>query len=92
MLGIRLAPEAEARLERYANEVGRPKSVLARDWILERLERASIDEKIRNAAALDAAERAHVIDVASSDATDAWLRWLDAEDGGYDWGPKGPPA
>jgi len=91
MLGIRLSAEAEARLSRYARETGRPKSVLARDWILERLEREDIDDKIRNAAALDAQEREQIIEHAANDATSAWLRWLDAEDGGYDWGPDGPP-
>jgi hypothetical protein len=24
-------------------------------------------------------------------ATAEWLRLLDEEDGGYDWGPEGPP-
>ena len=92
MLGIRLSTDSEMRLARYAKEVGRPKSVLARDWILDRLERESIDEQIRNAAALHSIERAQVVDIAAADATSAWLRWLDAEDGGYDWGPKGPPV
>ena len=92
MLGIRLSSEAETQLERYAREVGRPKSVLARDWLLERLERESINERIRRAASLDAAERAAIVERAADDATGAWLRWLDAEDGGYDWGPEGPPV
>lgn len=50
MLGIRLKPEAEAMLARHAKAVGRPKSVVARDWIIDRLERESIDEEMRRAA------------------------------------------
>ena len=92
MLGIRLAPEDEEQLARFAREAGRPKSVIARDWIRDRLRREAIDRKIRNAASLDAEERRSLIDSASADATGAWLRWLDAEDGGYDWGPAGPPV
>ncbi len=91
MLGIRLDARAEERLSRFAREAGRPKSALARDWINDRLDREEIDRKIYNAAALDRDERARLIDVAAGDATDAWLRMLDAEDGGYDWGPDGPP-
>lgn len=91
MLGIRLSEEAEDRLARYARETGRPKSVLARDWIMERLEREAVDGKIAAAASLDAAERDEIIARTSNDATGAFLRWLDAEDGGYDWGPEGPP-
>lgn len=92
MLGIRLPEEADERLARHAREAGRPKSAIARDWILQRLEREEVDELIRNAAKLHAADRERVIAVAAADATDAQLRWLDAEDGGYDWGPDGPPA
>ncbi len=55
------------------------------------MSREAIDHKICNAASLDADERRRVIDIAGNDATDAWMRYLDAEDGGYDWGPDGPP-
>jgi predicted DNA-binding protein len=55
MLGIRLSAEAEAALANHAREVGRQKSVLARDWIMERLERESIDEQMRRAARILAA-------------------------------------
>jgi predicted DNA-binding protein len=92
MLGIKLQPHDEERLERVARGLGRPKSAVAREWILARMEREDIDEKIRNAATLDAEERARVVEIASGDATGAMLRWLDAEDGGYDWGPDGPPT
>jgi predicted DNA-binding protein len=91
MLGIRLSDEAEDRLTRYARNVGRPKSVIARDWIIERLEREAIDDLIRNASKLHRQDRARVIESAAADASTAHLRWLDAEDGGYDWGPEGPP-
>ena len=50
MLGIRLKPEAEDMLARHAKALGRQKSAIARDWILERLERESIDEAARRAA------------------------------------------
>jgi predicted DNA-binding protein len=50
MLGIRLSAEAEARLARHARSLGRQKSAIARDWILERLERESVDAQVRRAA------------------------------------------
>ena len=87
MLGIRLSADAEARLERHARETGRPKSMIARDWIVERLDREEADGRIRDAAALHAGSR----ESAANDRDDAILGWLDAEDGGYDWGPNGPP-
>jgi hypothetical protein len=92
MLGIRLPLEAEEKLERHARATGRGKSVLARQWIIERLERESIDDEMRRATehltrALTPAEAARM------DAeTDEWLRMLDEQDGGYDWGPEGPPV
>jgi predicted DNA-binding protein len=92
MLGVRLPAEAEKRLERHARALGRGKSVLAREWILDRLDREEIDRRIRDAAALHASKREDLVRRAGDEATDAWLRWLDAEDGGYDWGPDGPPA
>lgn len=55
MLGIRLAAEAEDKLAKYARAIGRQKSAVARDWILERLERESIDEQMRRAAKILAA-------------------------------------
>ena len=92
MLGIRLSSEAEDRLSRHAREAGRPKSVVARDWIMERLQREEIDGLIRQAAALHRPETAGASDGRDDAATSAWLRSLDAEDGGYDWGDDGPPA
>lgn len=91
MLGIRLSREAEERLDRHAREAGRPKSVIVRDWIMDRLDREEVDELIRNAASLHASDRERMLDSAAAEATAAQLRWLDAEDGGYDWGPAGPP-
>ena len=52
MLGIRLSADAEIRLARHAREVGRQKSAVAREWILERLERESIDAQMARAAAV----------------------------------------
>ena len=55
MLGIRLSDADEQKLARHARDVGRAKSVVARDWILERLERESIDEQMARAARILAA-------------------------------------
>ena len=55
MLGVRLKPEEEARLERHARDVGRPKSAIVRDWIVERLERDSVEAELRRTAKLLAA-------------------------------------
>lgn len=91
MLGIRLPADAELQLERHAKSIGRGKSVIAREWIIERLDRESVDAEMRRAAILlsvsDKADRAG----RQNDGT-AFLKALDDEDGGYDWGPAGPPA
>jgi predicted transcriptional regulator len=50
MLGIRLSAETERLLDRHARELGKPKSALARQWIVERLERESVDREMRAAA------------------------------------------
>lgn len=52
MVGIRLKLEAEEKLARHARSFGRQKSAIARDWILERLDRESIDEQMRRAACI----------------------------------------
>ena len=91
MLGIRLSEDAEGRLARYARETGQPKSALARDWIMERLEQVDVDAQIRRAAKLHAEHWTDVDRRAAVAASDAFSRMLDAEDGGYDWGPDGPP-
>lgn len=91
LLGIRLSEEDEQRLSRHARELGRAKSVIARDWIRDRLDREEVDERIRRAAALHASYSSAADRAAAIAASDAMLRWLDAEDGGYDWGPAGPP-
>lgn len=90
MLGIKLNSADEERFSRFAREMRRPKSALAREWIMDRLDREEIDRKIADATAFDAQQRPVAGDPAG-DGTSAWLRWLDAEDGGYDWGPGGPP-
>jgi predicted transcriptional regulator len=92
MLGIRLSDETEALLARHARALGRPKSAIARDWIVERLHRESIDEQMRRAAIAIAnhpSERQRLAE--SEQDVGEWLKWLDEEDGGYDWGPEGPP-
>ncbi len=91
MLGIKLKPADADRLERVARELRRPKSAIAREWIIDRLEREEIDERIRHAAALHARNSPLLAAPFADDATRVWLEWLDAEDGGYDWGPAGPP-
>jgi len=91
MLGIRLPEEAERMLESHARSLGRGKSVVAREWILERLERESVDAQMRSAAQLIAAhERQHPEEWAwHAAAADEALRALEESDGGYDWGPGG---
>jgi hypothetical protein len=91
MLGIRLSRAEEERLERHARSLGRPKSSLAREWIVERLDRESLDGEFRRQAASLAASITPSELAELEVATDEWLRSLDAEDGGYDWGPEGPP-
>ena len=91
MLGIRLSAEDERRLSRHANEVGRPKSMIARDWIRQGLDREDVDEAIRRASDLHARHATPEQRKAAADASDVFIRMLDAEDGGYDWGPDGPP-
>jgi predicted DNA-binding protein len=92
MLGVRLPIEAEEMLERHARATGRAKSVLAREWIIEGLERKSIDAEMRRAAEAIASNTSPEEQAELEAMTDDWLRALDAEDGGYDWGPEGPPA
>lgn len=88
MLGIRLPAEAEKELERHARALGRGKSVVAREWILERLRRESIDEQMRRAAAYLARHESPDERVASDATVAAWFEALDAEDGGFDWGEE----
>ena len=91
MLGIRLTAEDDARLARYARERGRPKSALAREWIVQRLRSDDIDEQVRAAAEFNARHETPAARQAALAASDAFSRYLDTLDGGYDWGPEGPP-
>ena len=91
MLGIRLSRDEEARLARHARELGRPKSVLAREWIVQRLHNDDIDEQVRAAAEFNARRETLQSRGAALAASDAFSRHLDTLDGGYDWGPEGPP-
>ncbi len=88
MLGIRLKPDEEMMLSRHARILGRQKSVIAREWIMERLRRESVDLEMRRAVDIIEASA----DADRGDMSDAWLRDLDREDGGFDWGPEGAPA
>ena len=91
MLGLRLKPEDEDRLSRHARDLGRSKSAIVREWIVDRLEREDIDEQIKRAAALHATDWTQADQRRADANTDAHLRDLDEEDGGYDWGADGPP-
>ena len=92
MLGVRLKPDEEAQLDRHAKAVGRSKSVLVREWIRERLERDSIDAQMRRAAKIISEHEQLQDRSAAKAATATYLRMLDDLDGGYDWGPEGPPT
>lgn len=91
MLGIRLPAEAEEELTRHARSLGRGKSVIAREWILERLERESVDAEVRRTAEYLAKHETPEQLREAERRTDEWLRELDKEDGGYEWGERGPP-
>ncbi|MES2753049.1 MAG: hypothetical protein V4659_00120 [Pseudomonadota bacterium] len=86
-----MTPDEEARLARYARERGRPKSALAREWIVQRLQRDDIDEQVRVSAEVNARAETPEMRRAALAASDAFSRYLDTLDGGYDWGPDGPP-
>lgn len=90
MLGIRLSAEAEARLERHARAAGRGKSVIAREWIMERLEKESIDTRLRRAAEHLARHETPERLAEAARIGAQMLHVLDEEDGGYDWGEAGP--
>ncbi len=45
MLGVRLTPELETRMERFARSTGRPKSDVARVAIVEYLDRHGDDDE-----------------------------------------------
>ena len=91
-LGLRLEPRLGSQLASLSRRTGRSKSDIAREAVREYLDRHDEDAEFRRQVALlnqgysadDRARRA----VMTSD----WLRGLDAEDGGYDWGPDGPPV
>lgn len=92
MLGVRLSAETQERLERHARQTGRAKSVLVREWIAQALERESVDAQMARAAEVLARTDSEEDRAWFEGAQEAVLRALDEEDGGYDWGPKGPPA
>ncbi len=75
-------------LARHAKTLGRQKSVVAREWIMERLQQDSVDVEMRRAAEIIATSENSDYDHLTND----WLSELDKEDGGFDWGPSGAPA
>jgi predicted DNA-binding protein len=91
MLGVRLSEETERKLDRHARDIGRSKSAVVREWIEERLERESIDEQMRRAAECLAKHESPERLREAERMSDEFIRMLDEEDGGYDWGDKGPP-
>ena len=92
MLGIRLGTDVEARLERFVQRRGQRKSEVGRTAIIEYMDRHEDDgEFIRQVRLLN---EPPILEYEQKEAellTDAWLAALDAEDGGYDWGPEGSP-
>ncbi|QMW23768.1 ribbon-helix-helix protein, CopG family [Sandaracinobacteroides saxicola] len=93
MLGLRLDAATEKRLAQHAAETRRTRSDIARVAVREYLDRHSEDaEWERQLATLRKAREARAEIDTGGDGTKAWLRSLDAMDGGYDWGPNGPPA
>lgn len=73
-----------------ASGVGQ-KSAVAREWIVQRLQRDDIDQRVRTAAEVNACAETAETRRAALATSDAFSRYLDALDGGYDWGPEGPP-
>ena len=89
---VTLAPSIARRLRDHATRRGLDAADLARQWLAERLDRADVDHLIENYATLSPEQRGRVAAIAEADASAAWLRALDAEDGGYDLGSSGPPG
>ena len=91
MLGIRLDRDLEARLQRFAANSRRSRSDIAREAVRQYLERHDVAAEFqRQVEILQASITADEVK-AHEAATGAYLRMLDEEDGGYDWGPAGPP-
>jgi hypothetical protein len=92
VLGIRLNSEVEARFERFVRRRGQRKSEVGRTAIIEYMDRHEADAefmrqvRLLNEQPLSESERKE-----AERRTDDWLAALDAKDGGYDWGPEGPP-
>lgn len=90
MLGVRLDPETERALADAARDEGKSKSELVRHWIKQKLKKRAMAEQVLTSPVWQrplSPEAKQALDR----ATDAYLAALDAEDGGYDWGPEGPP-
>lgn len=91
-LHLRLEPDVDAMLDRVSAERGKSRTEIARIAVRRYLEEC--DPAFR--AEL---ERQIAIPPSLSDEDKDWLdgnlddllQTLDEEDGGYDWGPDGPP-
>ena len=92
MLGLRLEAELQQQLATHSRRTGRSKSEIAREAVREYLVRHDGEAEFkRQVAALNDGYTPE--DIARQGArTSEWLRLLDEEDGGYDWGENGPPV
>ena len=92
MLGLRLEPELQRQLATLARRTGRSKSDIAREAVRDYLDRHDDDAEFRRQVFL--LQQGHTEEDAALAAarTVEWVRILDEEDGGYDWGEGGPPA
>ncbi len=89
MLGLRLDVQLCEQLAALARQSGRSKSDLAREAVRDYLVRHDQDLEFKRQVAL-----LNIYgddETAARGSTSEWLRLLDEEDGGYDWGPDGPP-
>lgn len=79
-------------LMRVAAQTGEPATELAAKWLKFGPEIAEMRHRIENFHGLADARRREFADRAGDFASGAQLMALDAEGGGYDWGPNGPPG
>ena len=92
MLGIRLNPAVEERFERFVRRRGQRKSDVGRTAIIEYMDRHEAEgEFLRQVRLLNEVPLSEAEQKEAERRTNDWLAALDAEDGGYDWGPEGPP-
>lgn len=92
MLGLRLEPALANQLDAFARQTKRTRSSIARDAVREYLDRHSIEAEFQRQVAVLNSRRSDEDEAWQAAQADAFLRGLDEEDGGYDWGPAGPPV